>query len=506
MIRRQIGFLFLFLLSVLHCQANKINALALQNGCAIVQKPATFFTPTAYAAKINDWSVFGLLDQNAATGWCSGATSKVPYVFVFELSEDFMIGNFSFNTFCQKEYKNISAKDIKLEYSNTSSKTGFLPAATYLLEENKYNSFDITPVKMRWIRLTILSNYGNLQWTELMEFEAWGTFVTPNIAATALTGVWNTNFDWVSFNKATDGTIYGCYKWKNGEIFLKQMNRRVYTFAWKQHDEEKLSGWCLLVLNKEGTKMNGVWGYDTDTTKFGYWEFSKLQSTPYKCSNDAQAAAGFPKKEPVKAEPTLNVMIEIIDKNSSRPIDGHIDFYSSVTSLTVTSKEGMYSADLAVTPYVVVKTFLPAYYPTVDTFLITAAEQKALYATRIIELSKLTAGSNILLHNVLFERTSYELLPSSLPALDQLVAVMKQYPGMIIELSGHTDNVGSAKKNMELSKNRVESAKKYLVSKGVSADRIKSVGYGSKYPVASNDGEQTRKYNRRVELRIITMQ
>lgn len=506
MVRKQIGFLFILLLSISYSHATKMNALALQNGCAIIQKPSTFFTPTPYAAKINDWSVFGLLDQNPSTGWCSGATSKVPYVFVFELSEDFLITTFVFNTFCQKEYKNISAKGIKIEYSNISAKSGFITAASYLLEENKYNSFDIAPVKARWIKLTILSNYGNLQWTELMEFEAWGTFATPAIStASSITGVWNTNFDWVSFNKATNGTVYGCYKWKNGEIYLKQVSRRVYTFTWKQTDEEKHSGWCLLVLNKEGTKMNGIWGYGTDTTKFGYWEFSKLQSTPYPCSNDVAAAAGIIKKEPVKTEPKLNVMIEIIDKNSTKTIDGHVDFYSPSTSVTVTSKEGLYSADLSVTPYVVVKTFLPDYYPTLDTFIITAAEQKALYATRIIELSKLSSGTNILLHNVLFERTSYQLLPSSLPALDQLVAVMKQYPGMIIELSGHTDNVGSAKKNMELSKNRVESAKKYLVSKGISADRIKSVGYGSKYPVASNDGEQTRKYNRRVELRIITM-
>ncbi len=505
MIRKQIGFLFIFILSFSYCQANKINALALKNGCSIIQKPSTFFTPTPYAAKINDWSVFGLLDQNAATGWCSGATSKVPYIFVFELSEDFLISNFSFNTFCQKEYKNISAKDIKVEYSNTSAKTGFLPAASYLLEENKYNSFDITPVKARWIKLTILSNYGNLQWTELMEFEAWGTFVTPAITATSITGVWKTNFDWVSFNKATNGTVYGCYKWKNGEIYLTQVSRKTYTFTWKQTEDEKLSGWCLLVLNKEGTKMNGIWGYGTDTTTFGYWEFSKLQSTPYACSNDAIASTVTVKKEPVKTEPKLNVMIEIIDKNSTKPIDGHIDIYSQATSVSVISKEGLYSTDISLTSSVVVKTFLPSYYPTIDTFVLTAAEQKAQYVTRIIELSKLSSGTNILLHNVLFERTSYQLLASSLPALDQLVSVMNLYPSMIIELSGHTDNVGSAKKNMELSKSRVESAKKYLVSKGVNADRIKSVGYGSKYPVASNDGEQTRKYNRRVELRIITM-
>lgn len=482
--------------------AGPINTIALKNGCRIVQKPSTFFTPTAFSAKIDAWSVYALQDESAQTGWCSGATSKAPYVFVFELSEDFTIKNLVFNTRCQKEYKLISAKDIKVEYSVTSAKTGFVSPSTYLLKQDTINAFDCVPVKARWIKLTILSNYGNTQWTELMEFEAWGDFVNPTSQASAVLGVWNSDFDWVSINKASDGLIYGCYKWADGEIYLKRQNRTQYYFNWTQNGDGQ-KGWCVLVVNKEGTKMNGIWGINNDTTTFGHWEFNKIQSTPYKCRNDLTASKKM--LEPVKVEPKINVMIEVIDDVTNKSIPGIVELYNFDKNYSVPSGDGFYTADIKVCSTVVVKTFLPNYFPTLDTFLITEPEQKALYFTRLIRVSKLKAGKTILLQNLLFSRTSAELSPISYTSLDQLVVVMQQYPNMYIELSGHTDNVGSAKQNIDLSQKRVEAVKKYLVDKGINPDRIKGVGYGSKYPVASNDGEQTRKLNRRVELRIITM-
>lgn len=503
MIKNIIRFFIFFLTGFQLSHAAPINALALKNGCRIVQRPATFFTPTAFSARIDAWSVYALQDESETSGWCSGAASRAPYVFVFELSEDYSIKKLAFNTRCQKEYKLISAKDIKVEYSITSAKTGFISPATYSLKQDTINTFDCVPVKARWIKLTILSNHGNPQWTELMEFEALGDPVNPAAPVISPVGVWNTDFEWVSINKTTDGIIYGCYKWANGEMYLKKQNRNKYVFTWKQNDDGQ-KGWCVLVMNKEGTSMSGIWGVNNDTTKFGHWEFTRLQNAPYKCSNDLTVAARI-KEEALAAEPKLNVMIEVVDKVSNKAIPGIIDLYTIENFYQIPSGDGMYTADVKVSSRVVVKTFLPDYYPSIDTFVVSEAEQKRLYVTRMVQLSKLKAGSTILLQNLLFARTSAELSPSSYTGLDQLVTVMNQYPSMIIELSGHTDNVGSAKQNLDLSKKRVEAAKKYLVDKGINPDRIKGVGYGSKYPVASNDSEQTRKLNRRVELRIITM-
>jgi outer membrane protein OmpA-like peptidoglycan-associated protein len=504
MIHKYLPILGLLLLSIVHANAISVNALSLKNGCIAVLKPSTFFTETVYSAKINEWSVNALHDDKDNTGWCSGAASKVPYVFVFELSEDFILNTFSFNTVCQKEYAGISAKDIKVEYSITTAKSGFVNAGNFILEENTENLFQIADIKARWIKLTILSNHGNPQWTELMEFKALGKYVVSTPKILPITGVWNSEFDWVSIKTSSNNTIYGCYKWSKGELYIKKIERSAHSFSWKQNEDGQ-QGWCVMVLNKEGTKLNGIWGINKDTTIFGCWELTKKQSTPYDCLNDLIATQNTIKKIEKAITIPLNIMVELVDKNSKKSVPGTIELYTKSNFYPITSEDGIYTTDIKPDSIIIIKTTLTNYYPTVDTFAILPQELKNNYVTHAIEISKLEAGSNILLNNILFNRTSYVLITSSTVPLKQLIIVLNQHPTMLIELSGHTDNLGSAKQNLKLSEERVETVKKYLVDNGINGDRIKTVGYGSKYPISSNDGEQTRKFNRRVEMRIITM-
>jgi outer membrane protein OmpA-like peptidoglycan-associated protein len=76
---------------------------------------------------------------------------------------------------------------------------------------------------------------------------------------------------------------------------------------------------------------------------------------------------------------------------------------------------------------------------------------------------------------------------------------MAHKKGMRIEISGHTDNVGKKKDNQILSEKRAKSCRDYLVSKGIEAERITTVGYGDARPIAPNDTEQGRQQNRRIE-------
>ena len=71
------------------------------------------------------------------------------------------------------------------------------------------------------------------------------------------------------------------------------------------------------------------------------------------------------------------------------------------------------------------------------------------------------------------------------------------------KLGGHTDNMGRADLNLELSKNRVESVKNYLISKGIDQNRLVTKGHGGTKPIASNGTERTRKLNRRVNFTIL---
>lgn len=122
---------------------------------------------------------------------------------------------------------------------------------------------------------------------------------------------------------------------------------------------------------------------------------------------------------------------------------------------------------------------------------------------RNITLKPAKIGTTIQLENVLFKTSTSELLPSSFAELEKVVKLMKNNPDMVIELSGHTDNRGDYYLNLQLSEDRVQAVKRYLVESGVDKARIKGKGYGGSKPIASNETEATRRLNRRVEFTIL---
>ncbi|OHD54261.1 MAG: hypothetical protein A2Y33_16450 [Spirochaetes bacterium GWF1_51_8] len=105
---------------------------------------------------------------------------------------------------------------------------------------------------------------------------------------------------------------------------------------------------------------------------------------------------------------------------------------------------------------------------------------------------------------ILFDIDKATLKPESKAILDKLAEVLRKYPGLDIEVSGHTDISGQEKWNQTLSEMRAKTVADYLVVKGISPERISYIGYGSKKPVAPNNTEEGRILNRRVEIKIIT--
>jgi outer membrane protein OmpA-like peptidoglycan-associated protein len=120
-----------------------------------------------------------------------------------------------------------------------------------------------------------------------------------------------------------------------------------------------------------------------------------------------------------------------------------------------------------------------------------------------LELLSLKEGTTIQLKSVLFQRGTSDIKDGSFEELDRVYTMLKKNANVEIELSGHTDNTGSAKLNIELSQKRSDRIKEYLVEKGINSKRLESKGYGGARPIASNKSEVTRKLNRRVEFTII---
>ncbi|PID61830.1 MAG: hypothetical protein CR986_02470 [Ignavibacteriae bacterium] len=107
------------------------------------------------------------------------------------------------------------------------------------------------------------------------------------------------------------------------------------------------------------------------------------------------------------------------------------------------------------------------------------------------------------LENIQFETAKEIIKPISYPILNKVVTILKENPNLAININGHTDSTGEPEFNNMLSKKRAESVKNYLVSKGISQNRLVTNGYGSSQPIVDNKTKESRKKNRRVEFKII---
>jgi len=121
----------------------------------------------------------------------------------------------------------------------------------------------------------------------------------------------------------------------------------------------------------------------------------------------------------------------------------------------------------------------------------------------IIDTTPVVKIDRVILKDILFVQSKSDLLPQAKKELDLIAEWMSRDTDVRVRFIGHTDNQGDPKLNVVLSEQRVASVKLYLVSKGIAADRIETVGYGGAFPIADNIWEASRKLNRRVEMEII---
>ena len=104
---------------------------------------------------------------------------------------------------------------------------------------------------------------------------------------------------------------------------------------------------------------------------------------------------------------------------------------------------------------------------------------------------------------ILFDTGKASIKFESAEILNQIINVLKKYPNSRFRIEGHTDNIGKKAKNIELSQNRADAVKIYLIQGGIASDRLESVGYGPDKPIASNKNKKGRALNRRVEINLI---
>jgi len=120
-----------------------------------------------------------------------------------------------------------------------------------------------------------------------------------------------------------------------------------------------------------------------------------------------------------------------------------------------------------------------------------------------IPLKPIRVGEAVVLKNIFFDTDKYILKDESIAELEKLLGLLQKNPKLKIEISGHTDNIGTADHNLTLSGNRARAVYNYLVQHGIAAARLSFAGYGFTQPIDDNTTEEGRANNRRTEFKVM---
>jgi outer membrane protein OmpA-like peptidoglycan-associated protein len=212
---------------------------------------------------------------------------------------------------------------------------------------------------------------------------------------------------------------------------------------------------------------------------------------------------------------TRKIPVQIIFQGKDQVRIANHDFYlisddKSLNTKVKSDANGVYRTELTESARYTIKTKVDADDYS-DHFVVPKAAKTYIFRMILPMIGRIASGDvptqsstnkylrTFSLQNITFETGSWELKSSSFPALDTLVAEMNTKIGMVIEIAGHTDDVGTEEDNMALSQKRAE----YIVDHGIEPSRVTPIGYGESSPLANNATNEGRSLNRRIEVRVI---
>jgi outer membrane protein OmpA-like peptidoglycan-associated protein len=214
-------------------------------------------------------------------------------------------------------------------------------------------------------------------------------------------------------------------------------------------------------------------------------------------------------KENQKPNPVVIVSGVVQDANTKKYIGATIAYYDLSTGqeVGVANSHPLTGEYTIVLPYgknYAFKAIHRGYYSLNENLDLTnLSEYKELRKNLL--LKPIETGQAIRINNIFFETDKSVLKPESFFELDNLVKLLLEHPQMQISILGHTDNSGSNEYNLKLSKARAQSVVDYLITKGITKERLSYEGYGETKPVSDNDTDEGKALNRRVEFIINKM-
>jgi outer membrane protein OmpA-like peptidoglycan-associated protein len=208
-----------------------------------------------------------------------------------------------------------------------------------------------------------------------------------------------------------------------------------------------------------------------------------------------------PTKEEIKPE-MLAVSGQLLDNITNQHIgNGKITFLHNgveIASINSDPQNGSYLLEMEPEDNFLIRINAKGYLSYEESYIVPEFEEGRI--KKDFKLEPIEIGKTYNLDNVLFFRGTADLIDSSYVELDMVLRMLEENPDIDIELHGHTDNQGSARKNVVLSQQRVDVVRQYLIDHGIDEGRISGRGFGGARPIASNANEKSRQLNRRVEF------
>jgi outer membrane protein OmpA-like peptidoglycan-associated protein/Tol biopolymer transport system component len=214
----------------------------------------------------------------------------------------------------------------------------------------------------------------------------------------------------------------------------------------------------------------------------------------------------FQLREDVRPLKTLWVKGKVFDKKTLAGLPSSVELTEiksrRLISKVQTDEEGNYLTTLPVGKDYAFNVNRKDYLFFSDNFSLTANIDSVF--NKDIPLQPIIAGAAIVLKNIFFDTKKFVLKLESVTELDKVVQLLNDNPKLKIQISGHTDNVGTAKDNLLLSNNRAKTVMGYLLQKGILPIRVIAKGFGSTKPLADNKTETGKALNRRTELSVVS--
>ncbi len=213
--------------------------------------------------------------------------------------------------------------------------------------------------------------------------------------------------------------------------------------------------------------------------------------------------------ERIRPDFTTYVRGIVTDSSTGAPLDATVTFINTATGDTIRNvrtnvASGRYMLTLPLDQDYVAFVDKKGYLFSSKVFSLKNVDPKTTPFFDVdIQLKPLQVGLQVVMSAIFYETNKFDLLDNSKPELEHMFSFLKLNKNVKVEIGGHTDNVGNKKDNQVLSENRAGEVRKYMIARGIPAERITSKGFGDTQPMTGNDTDAGRALNRRTVCTIV---